>query len=61
MTPDEVTRFRREIVAYGALLPQSALDIPPHGWVNLHFSALPNWRGAAPVQHSIWAGDEVET
>lgn len=47
------------VVAYGALLPQSALDIPVHGWVNLHFSALPNWRGAAPVQHAIWAGDEV--
>ena len=47
------------VVAYGALLPQSALDIPRHGWVNLHFSALPHWRGAAPVQHSIWAGDEV--
>src|SRR3954468_24865257 len=47
------------VVAYGALLPQSALDIPVHGWVNLHFSALPHWRGAAPVQHSIWAGDEV--
>jgi methionyl-tRNA formyltransferase len=41
------------------LLPQSALDIPPHGWVNLHFSVLPAWRGAAPVQHAIWAGDEV--
>lgn len=47
------------VVAYGALLPQSALDIPTHGWVNLHFSVLPSWRGAAPVQHSIRAGDEV--
>ncbi|MCD6640909.1 MAG: methionyl-tRNA formyltransferase [Nocardioides sp.] len=47
------------VVAYGALLPQSALDIPRHGWINLHFSVLPAWRGAAPVQHSVWAGDEV--
>lgn len=47
------------VVAYGALIPQSALDIPEHGWVNLHFSVLPAWRGAAPVQHAIWAGDEV--
>ncbi len=47
------------VVAYGAMLPQSALDIPVHGWVNLHFSVLPAWRGAAPVQHSVWAGDEV--
>jgi methionyl-tRNA formyltransferase len=46
-------------VAYGALLPPSALDIPVHGWVNLHFSLLPAWRGAAPVQRSIWAGDDV--
>ena len=46
------------VVAYGALLPQSALDIPEHGWVNLHFSLLPAWRGAAPVQHALWAGDE---
>ncbi len=47
------------VVAYGAMLPQSTLDIPEHGWINLHFSLLPAWRGAAPVQHSIWAGDEV--
>ncbi|MFG2297842.1 methionyl-tRNA formyltransferase [Streptomyces sp. NPDC048603] len=47
------------VVAYGAILPKSALDIPLHGWVNLHFSLLPAWRGAAPVQHSIMAGDEV--
>jgi len=47
------------VVAYGALLPQSVLDIPPHGWVNLHFSLLPAWRGAAPVQRAILAGDRV--
>ncbi len=47
------------VVAYGALIPRSALDIPEHGWVNLHFSVLPAWRGAAPVQHALWAGDEV--
>ncbi|HNN48156.1 MAG TPA: methionyl-tRNA formyltransferase, partial [Marmoricola sp.] len=47
------------VVAYGALLPESALRIPQHGWINLHFSLLPAWRGAAPVQHSIWAGDEI--
>ncbi|GHC83109.1 methionyl-tRNA formyltransferase [Streptomyces flavofungini] len=47
------------VVAYGALLPKSALDIPVHGWVNLHFSLLPAWRGAAPVQHAIMAGDEI--
>ena len=47
------------VVAYGALLPQSVLDIPPQGWVNLHFSLLPAWRGAAPVQRAILAGDEV--
>jgi methionyl-tRNA formyltransferase len=47
------------VVAYGALLPESALGIPEHGWVNLHFSCLPAWRGAAPVQHAIRAGDEV--
>ncbi|MCX4630952.1 MULTISPECIES: methionyl-tRNA formyltransferase [unclassified Streptomyces] len=47
------------VVAYGALIPKSALEIPRHGWVNLHFSLLPAWRGAAPVQHSIMAGDQV--
>ncbi|MGY1639172.1 methionyl-tRNA formyltransferase [Geodermatophilus sp. SYSU D00742] len=47
------------VVAYGALLPQAALDLPRHGWVNLHFSLLPAWRGAAPVQHAVMAGDEV--
>src|SRR6201986_1660747 len=47
------------VVAYGALLPQAALDIPAHGWVNLHFSILPAWRGAAPVQHAIAHGDDV--
>jgi methionyl-tRNA formyltransferase len=46
------------VVAYGALLPQRVLDIPQHGWVNLHFSLLPAWRGAAPVQHAILAGDQ---
>ncbi len=47
------------VVAYGALLPPAALDIPRHGWVNLHFSLLPAWRGAAPVQHAVLAGDDV--
>jgi len=47
------------VVAYGALLPRSALDVAVHGWVNLHFSLLPAWRGAAPVQHAILAGDEI--
>jgi methionyl-tRNA formyltransferase len=47
------------VTAYGALLPQAALDIPRHGWVNLHFSVLPAWRGAAPVQHAVLRGDDV--
>ncbi|MEV0246518.1 methionyl-tRNA formyltransferase [Nocardia sp. NPDC050712] len=46
------------VVAYGALLPQRVLDIPRYGWINLHFSLLPAWRGAAPVQAAIDAGDE---
>ncbi len=47
------------VVAYGALLPASVLDIPRYGWVNLHFSLLPAWRGAAPVQRAVLAGDEL--
>ncbi|MGH3774587.1 MAG: methionyl-tRNA formyltransferase [Pseudonocardiaceae bacterium] len=47
------------VVGYGALVPRVALDIPRHGWVNLHFSLLPAWRGAAPVQAAIRHGDEI--
>ncbi|NVM95126.1 methionyl-tRNA formyltransferase [Arthrobacter wenxiniae] len=47
------------IVAYGALVPESALSIPERGWVNLHFSLLPAWRGAAPVQHAVIHGDDL--
>lgn len=47
------------VVAYGALLSPDLLAVPAHGWVNLHFSLLPAWRGAAPVQAAIAAGDTV--
>jgi methionyl-tRNA formyltransferase len=47
------------VVAYGALLSERLLAVPAHGWVNLHFSLLPAWRGAAPVQAAIAAGDAV--
>lgn len=47
------------VVAYGALLREPLLAVPAHGWVNLHFSLLPAWRGAAPVQAAIAAGDPV--
>jgi methionyl-tRNA formyltransferase len=47
------------VVAYGNLIPASVLAVPPRGWVNLHFSLLPAWRGAAPVQSSIRYGDDV--
>jgi methionyl-tRNA formyltransferase len=63
--PEFVDRLREiapdccPVTAYGALIPQQVLDIPVQGWVNLHFSLLPAWRGAAPVQHAILHGDEV--
>jgi methionyl-tRNA formyltransferase len=63
--PDFLGRLRElapdccPIVGYGALIPRVALDIPRHGWVNLHFSLLPAWRGAAPVQAAIRYGDEI--
>jgi methionyl-tRNA formyltransferase len=63
--PDFQERLRQlapdcvPVVAYGALVPPSALEIPRHGWINLHFSLLPAWRGAAPVQHAVLHGDEV--
>jgi methionyl-tRNA formyltransferase len=63
--PDFVARLRAiapdccPVVAYGELLPSAVLDIPVHGWCNLHFSVLPRWRGAAPVQHALIAGDDI--
>jgi methionyl-tRNA formyltransferase len=63
--PDFLERLRElapdccPIFGYGALVPRVALDIPRHGWVNLHFSLLPAWRGAAPVQAAIRHGDEI--
>jgi methionyl-tRNA formyltransferase len=56
----ELARFNADlgvVVAYGGILPQVALDAPTRGWINLHFSALPTWRGAAPVQWSILSGE----
>ncbi|MGI4894484.1 MAG: methionyl-tRNA formyltransferase [Janthinobacterium lividum] len=47
------------VIAYGALVPAPALAIPRLGWLNLHFSLLPAWRGAAPVQRAVMAGDDV--
>jgi methionyl-tRNA formyltransferase len=63
--PEFLSRLRElapdccPVVAYGALLPPEVLDIPRHGWVNLHFSLLPAWRGAAPAQRALMSGDEI--
>ncbi|MGP7960960.1 methionyl-tRNA formyltransferase [Sanguibacter sp. A247] len=63
--PETLERLRElapdaaAVVAYGEILRPEALAIPPLGWVNLHFSILPAWRGAAPVQRALMAGDEV--
>ena len=45
-------------IAYGQLIPEPLLDLPKHGWINVHFSTLPKWRGAAPVQWAILNGDK---
>jgi methionyl-tRNA formyltransferase len=63
--PEFIARLREiapdccPVTAYGALIPDQVLEIPARGWVNLHFSLLPAWRGAAPVQHAIRHGDDV--
>ncbi|MBB3024668.1 methionyl-tRNA formyltransferase [Trueperella pyogenes] len=54
LAPDAIA-----VVAYGLLIPQALLDVPTRGWLNLHFSLLPRWRGAAPVQYAIAHGDGV--
>lgn len=62
---DEQARLRElapeviVVVAYGKLLPKAVLDIPPHGCINVHGSLLPRWRGAAPIQWAVIAGDEM--
>jgi methionyl-tRNA formyltransferase len=63
--PEFIARLREiapdccPVTAYGALIPDHVLEIPPQGWVNLHFSLLPAWRGAAPVQNAIRHGDDM--
>ncbi len=59
---EELRAFEVEaiaVVAYGQILPGSVLDMAPKGCVNLHFSLLPRWRGAAPVQYALWNGDKI--
>ena len=55
LTPDAIC-----VAAYGKILPQAVLDIPPLGCINVHASLLPRWRGAAPIQRAILAGDEIQ-
>lgn len=58
---ERITSLRPDlgvIVAYGGLVREPLLSAPVHGWINLHFSLLPRWRGASPVQHALIAGDE---
>jgi methionyl-tRNA formyltransferase len=55
---DELAPQCCPVVAYGALIPQRLLVVPDFGWINLHFSLLPKWRGAAPVPAALWHGDE---
>jgi len=63
--PDTLDQLRElapegvAVVAYGGLIRSPALELPPHGWFNLHFSLLPAWRGAAPVQHALMAGEDI--
>lgn len=57
---ERITALRPDlgvVVAYGGLVREPLLSAPVHGWINLHFSLLPAWRGAAPVQHALIAGD----
>ncbi|USR80197.1 methionyl-tRNA formyltransferase [Arcanobacterium pinnipediorum] len=54
LAPDAIA-----VVAYGLLIPENLLSVPRYGWINLHYSLLPRWRGAAPVQYAIAAGDQT--
>ncbi len=61
--PEAVTEFQNldldiaVVAAYGLILPETILDAPRHGCLNIHASLLPRWRGASPIQHAIWKGD----
>lgn len=63
-TPEAIAEFQSlqadvaVVAAYGLILPQAILDAPRHGCLNIHASVLPRWRGASPIQHAIWKGDD---